>query len=79
MSNRAEQVASAILYEGYILYPYRPSSVKNRQRWNFGVVYPPSSSEGAFHADTMPGGDHLRRRLAGCQGTIPSPAGENDS
>ena len=31
-----------MLYEGYMLYPYRPSSVKNRQRWNFGVVYPPS-------------------------------------
>ena len=29
-----------VLYEGYILYPYRPSSVKNRQRWTFGGVYP---------------------------------------
>ncbi len=36
----AEQIANAILYEGYLLYPYRPSSIKNRQRWNFGVVYP---------------------------------------
>ena len=35
-----DQVANAVLYEGYILYPYRPSAVKNRQRWNFGVVYP---------------------------------------
>ncbi len=25
-----------------MLYPYRPSSVKNRQRWNFGVLYPPA-------------------------------------
>lgn len=23
-----------------MLYPYRASSIKNRQRWNFGVVYP---------------------------------------
>ncbi len=23
-----------------MLYPYRPSAVKNRQRFNFGVVYP---------------------------------------
>ena len=30
------------LYEGYALYPYRPSSIKNRQRWNFGVLYPES-------------------------------------
>jgi hypothetical protein len=36
----AEKIATAILYEGYILYPYRPTSVKNRQRWNFGTLYP---------------------------------------
>ena len=33
-------VADAVLYEGYILYPYRPSSIKNRQRWTFGGVFP---------------------------------------
>jgi hypothetical protein len=39
--NRAlvDRVANAVLYEGYILYPYRPS-VKNRQRWTFGGLYP---------------------------------------
>ncbi len=42
---RVEQIAKAVLYEGYMLYPYRPSSVKNRQRWNFGVVYPRAYSE----------------------------------
>jgi hydrogenase maturation protease len=31
-----------VLYEGYILYPYRASSVKNRQRWSFGSLYPES-------------------------------------
>lgn len=36
-----EKIAEAILYEGYMLYPYRPSAVKNQQRWNFGVLYPP--------------------------------------
>jgi hypothetical protein len=35
-----EKVADALLYEGYLLYPYRTSSVKNRQRWTFGGVYP---------------------------------------
>jgi hypothetical protein len=40
-----ERIADAILYEGYILYPYRPSSVKNRQRWNFGGLCPRSYSE----------------------------------
>jgi hypothetical protein len=36
----AEKIAAAILYEGYILYPYRPTAIKNRQRWNFGTLYP---------------------------------------
>ena len=35
-----EPIVKAVLYEGYILYPYRPTSVKNRQRWTFGGVYP---------------------------------------
>jgi hypothetical protein len=37
-----ESIARAVLYEGYLLYPYRPSAIKNRQRFNFGVVYPQS-------------------------------------
>ena len=40
--DRVEKIAEAVLYEGYMLYPYRPSSVKNQQRWNFGVLYPPA-------------------------------------
>ncbi|MGE0127794.1 MAG: hypothetical protein AB7U82_06930 [Blastocatellales bacterium] len=35
-----ERLANAVLYEGYLLYPYRPTAIKNRQRFNFGVVYP---------------------------------------
>lgn len=37
---QVREIANAVLYEGYLLYPYRPSAIKNRQRWNFGVVYP---------------------------------------
>lgn len=33
-------VADAVLYEGYLLYPYRASSHKNRSRWQFGVLGP---------------------------------------
>jgi hypothetical protein len=44
-AKRVEDIANALLYEGYMLYPYRPSSVKNRQRWNFGVVYPKTDDE----------------------------------
>ncbi len=40
-----DQIAKAVLYEGYMLYPYRPSSVKNQQRWNFGVLCPQSYCE----------------------------------
>jgi len=36
-----DRIAEALLYEGYLLYPYRPS-VKNRQRWTFGGLYPAS-------------------------------------
>ncbi len=39
-----DQIADAVLYEGYLLYPYRPS-VKNRQRWTFGGLYPRPYSE----------------------------------
>ena len=42
---RAEKVADAVLYEGYLLYPYRASAVKNQMRWQFGVVMPRDYSE----------------------------------
>jgi hypothetical protein len=37
---RVHAVADAVLYEGYVLYPYRKSSAKNRVRWQFGVLAP---------------------------------------
>jgi len=36
----ARAVADAVLYEGYLLYPYRASSPKNQVRWQFGVLGP---------------------------------------
>ncbi|HET6627167.1 MAG TPA: hypothetical protein VFG63_12335 [Nocardioidaceae bacterium] len=41
----ARAVADAVLYEGYLLYPYRASSDKNRSRWQFGVLGPPGAAE----------------------------------
>lgn len=41
------RIAETVLYEGYILWPYRRSAMKNRQRWTFGGVYPRSYSEAA--------------------------------
>lgn len=39
-----DKIVEAVLYEGYNLYPYRPS-LKSRQRWTFGGVYPRGYSE----------------------------------
>jgi hypothetical protein len=44
----ARKVADAILYEGYLLYPYRKSSQKNQARFQFGVLMP------AAYADVDP-------------------------
>jgi hypothetical protein len=41
----AQAVADAILYEGYLLYPYRRSADKNRIRWQFGVLVPRAWAE----------------------------------
>lgn len=38
------EIARAVLYEGYMLWPYRRSAIKNRQRWTFGGVYPEAYS-----------------------------------
>jgi hypothetical protein len=44
--DRAREVADAVLYEGYLLYPYRASAPKNRVRWQWGVLMPPAFAEG---------------------------------
>jgi hypothetical protein len=36
------RIADAVLYEGYLLWPYRRSALKNQQRFTFGGVYPPA-------------------------------------
>jgi hypothetical protein len=45
-------VADAVLYEGYLLYPYRRSSAKNKVRWQFGVLLPRGWAEEHGLADT---------------------------
>jgi hypothetical protein len=50
MSDPVRQIADAVLYEGYILWPYRRSAMKNAQRWTFGGVYPRGWNESG-HAD----------------------------
>ena len=42
---QVKEIANAVLFEGYLLYPYRQSALKNRTRWTFGGVYPREYSE----------------------------------
>ncbi len=51
----ARAVADAVLYEGYILYPYRASATKNQFRWQFGVLSPPTSAGAGAGADSGAG------------------------
>ena len=41
----ARRAADAVLYEGYLLYPYRSTAQKNQIRWQFGVLGPPGAAE----------------------------------
>ena len=47
-----DRIAKAVLYEGYLLYPYRPSALKNQQRFNFGVIYPRAYCEAHGNAES---------------------------
>ncbi|MGO4445868.1 hypothetical protein AB4Z42_21200 [Mycobacterium sp. 2YAF39] len=49
--DRARAIADAVLYEGYLLYPYRATSAKNQSRWQFGVVGPPGASDAGIGED----------------------------
>jgi hypothetical protein len=42
---QAQRVADAVLWEGYVLYPYRASAAKNQVRWQYGVLVPRPYSE----------------------------------
>ncbi|MER5849169.1 hypothetical protein ABT126_19455 [Streptomyces sp. NPDC002012] len=47
----ARGVADAVLFEGYVLYPYRASAAKNRLRWQFGVLVPSAWAAAAEEYD----------------------------
>ena len=52
MNPHLEQIVDAVLYEGYILYPYRATSKKNRrERFTFGRIYPESYSRAQHGAE----------------------------
>jgi hypothetical protein len=53
-----DEIAAALLYEGYLLYPSRVAALKNRCRWVFGVLFPRdySRADGGPFCDRPPGG-----------------------
>src|SRR5262249_23766191 len=53
--------ADAVLYEGYLLYPYRASSDRNRARWQFGVLGPPGAAEAGLGEDATMAAQFLVR------------------
>lgn len=63
------KVADAVLFEGYLLYPYRASAQKNQVRWQWGVLVP--TNWGAESGETsrsrteclLEPGDHAILRL----------------
>ncbi|MBO2450783.1 hypothetical protein J4573_27040 [Actinomadura barringtoniae] len=82
--NAARQIADAVLYEGYLLYPYRASAAKNKVRWQFGVLVPPgftaTSEPSASRTECLleAGADavlHLRLRFLHVQARRVDPEG----
>jgi hypothetical protein len=49
--DQVRAIADAVLYEGYLLYPYRASSSKNQSRWQFGVLGAPKATAASFAED----------------------------
>jgi hypothetical protein len=47
----ARLAADAVLYEGYLLYPYRSTAAKNQVRWQFGVLGPPGAAAAGLGED----------------------------
>ena len=58
-----EKIANAVLYEGFLLYPYRKSSVKNQQRWHFGTLGPVRRLGSVDDADAVSGAKATIMRL----------------
>jgi hypothetical protein len=50
--DRIRAVADAVLYEGYLLYPYRATSSKNQLRWQFGVLGPQGAEAAGIGEDS---------------------------
>jgi len=68
--DHARAVADAVLYEGYLLYPYRATSRKNQSRWQFGVLGPQGAADAGIGED-----DTLSAQVLVGSHAIPSLSG----
>ena len=68
--DHARAVADAVLYEGYLLYPYRATSRKNQSRWQFGVLGPQGAAEAGIGED-----DRLAAQVLVGSNAVPSLSG----
>lgn len=59
-------VADAVLYEGYLLYPYRSTSGKNQSRWQFGVLGPPGAADAGLGEDSSMSTQVVVRSIGDC-------------
>ena len=66
----ARTVADAVLFEGYLLYPYRASSSKNQVRWQFGVLGPPGAADAGIGEDPTLSAQCVLRSSADGQVTV---------
>jgi hypothetical protein len=70
MNTAVEPIARAVLYEGYVLYPYRADALKNRHRWTVGGLVPRAYGERhaepwSFQAECLVHGDAESRLSVG--------------
>ena len=66
----ARAVADAVMYEGYLLYPYRASAAKNQIRWQFGVLGPQGAAAAGVGEEPRLSTELLVRHGAGTAVTI---------
>jgi hypothetical protein len=57
MTDGIGELVDSLLYEGYALYPYTPTAVKNATPTPFGIAYPP-----AYAAELLSTFDHVELR-----------------
>ncbi len=69
------KIADAVLYEGYVLWPYRRSALKNTRRFTFGGVTPDAPMRTEVLLGGRPGPRPRGVRALPAGGLAPAPPG----